>query len=214
MRILALLISGLLFSAVSVYAEDKINLKSFSEVKICIIDEQGKPIKGARVRVFLLEIKSGEKTRWDSKADAESLWYLTDDDGNVKLPYPEYDYFSSKVKTVTHYSELETTKISLAVTHDDYICIEHDCMLKGDSEPIVLKQGIKLKITGMLPEGIAISKNLYSIVDNETPYAGWRMKRDVLNSPALKEGELVFSLIHYPEDGPVHYSRVQIHQLN
>ncbi len=209
MKILSLLISGLLFSAVLVRAEDKINLKSFSEVKICIVDEQGKPIKGAKIRCYDLEtIKRREYSNYEG--DPELV--ATDQDGWATIQYPEYIYFILQKSKLLKINDFKVNAIKLFIDHEDYVGLEQRVSVnKTKLTSIKLERGIKLKISGIFPDEKVISKELYPVLDiydDERPHAGWQVRNGMLVSPALNEGELIFSLIHYPKNGPVYYSEV------
>ena len=171
-------------------------------VEIKVVNEQGKPIRGARIVPEGLRARAamGHHYSWMADRHGPPETVHTDDAGSARVSYPRYVE-----------EQRSTGAISFTVTHPDFVGRRpHGFRVDGSEPPLTLVHGGRVRVTGLLdgapvpPDRLWAQVSAHEIWYDDT---SWSVDGDalLLNQQIPAKMHLV-QAAYMPAGGPLQVS--------
>lgn len=178
----------------------------FHDLQVSVVDESGRPINGAILKPDGLREHHNTASHysWNPEQHGARTLATTDSQGHAILRYPEY---------VSVDDHLRTVKISFSVNHPDYSPVRPtDFPVDGSGDPIQLRQGARVEVTGFFGEDHRPVKDLVLNLggENRWKWVSDRTGRYVCNQ--VTSGPAMIQAMGLLPDGRVGFSKAQLFQ--
>ncbi|MDD5010902.1 MAG: hypothetical protein PHQ00_02135 [Phycisphaerae bacterium] len=193
----AILIPISIFFLVTIIRGSRDDTKMISVI-IKIINEDGEPVEGAKIKVDGYRYKWGH-SMWDSNRLGAAPQVATDVKGTVKVICPKY--ITEKIKT---------KEISFSVRHREY-CSARPCNYRvdGQSPPIILRKGAVVKLSayiGSKDNVIADIVPQVSVMEVTPERSSWENDGNFLVNSQIPQGPHYLRAVYFPKDGNIYFS--------
>jgi beta-lactamase regulating signal transducer with metallopeptidase domain/protocatechuate 3,4-dioxygenase beta subunit len=174
-------------------------------VRVKVVDDNGQPVKGAKVTPIGLYSRAQPDTHfgWFAQGAETPPWVLTDSEGVAAVPYPRLTA-----------GKFETNAVSFRAEHANFSAANAmDYPVQSDptqSEPIVLRRGATLRVTGHLagsPETVPVYPQSADPSDHWLSDAAWQdVGGNALENSQIHAGKTYLRLAHAASDGTLFFS--------
>ncbi len=192
------LLAVLVCAGLSLHAGDPAD--DLQTTTVNVVDENGKPVEGAKLT--LTSIRKAENPAscyFGSIANLPKP--LSDSKGVITVSYPKYVI-----------EQLETGSIDFHIEHPDFCLYEtSNYDVKGAHDPIVLKKGATVKVSGYLEKPDAPVARVYAQLTGKNWYGpmadSWKSNPDGSSTTnQVTPGDHYLRLVYIPKDGPAYFS--------
>lgn len=179
-------------------ADEIIMLKTVVKV----VDEEGHVVADAEVKPDGLRIKASRSGHygWIAERHGEPGAAVTDSNGLAEISYPKYVI-----------EKLETGAISFSVRHPEYCATrETDYPIEGEAEPVVLRKGAIVRVSGYIGNKKNIPDKIYPQVSSNKAWIladSWEEVGDgIFENRQIEAGPHYLRLVHFSEGGEIYFS--------
>jgi hypothetical protein len=168
-------------------------------VVIKVVNEEGKPVEGAAIKMDGYRDNSGHYS-WDSSPLGPAPQVSTNAEGTAKVSCPKYTTEKSK-----------TREISFSVRHQEYCSVRpYDYRVDGQSPPIILRKGAIVKLSAYIgSKDNVITDIVPQISGMEVRLDGsyWKQDNDgQLTTNQIPVGPHYLRAVYFPKEGGIHFS--------